>query len=86
MHEWIDPEKLPRIDRRRLPLERNKAMVSWVLRFARDAGRDVKLLALIHEDSKTHGTEHTVELARTAGIQCEMWMRLADKVKMEVAR
>lgn len=52
------------------PLRRNDSQVTHCAK-ARDDGWDVRLVALIAPWAKTHGTEHTVGLARKAGFRDE---------------
>lgn len=61
---WSTPETTT--DPRLRPLARNAAMVQFYTRAAR-------MVALYHAASTTHGTAHTVGLARAAGIDVSEW-------------
>lgn len=50
------------------PLERNRLMVAHCVR-AREDGWQVHVLALIAPWAKTHGTDHTIGLAKRAGLE-----------------
>jgi hypothetical protein len=81
------PEDGPPVDRRRVPLARNGAMVRHVagLRGAIETlapdnwtgpGYETRLLCVgfVDPNSRTHGTDHTLRLARQAGIWCARYV------------
>lgn len=61
------------VDRRRLPLERNKAMVQSVA-FGALFGDNVLCVGFVDPRSRTRGTDHTLRLARQAGIWCARYV------------
>lgn len=61
---WGTPPPAGSPERKRWPLERNRAMVAWV---AAQPGERA-CLALIDPGSRTHGTEYTAREAERAGI------------------
>lgn len=66
---WLSPpEAAVYIHRNKLPLARNVAMVSHVARFA----PKVRVLAFMDPQSTTHGTLHTVNHARDAGLTVDV--------------
>jgi len=67
------PEDGPPVDRRRVPLARNGAMVKDVARRAR-WGNNVVCVGFVDPNSRTRGTDHTLRLARQAGIWCARYV------------
>jgi hypothetical protein len=61
---------------RRWPLERNRVMIDHAALLARTAAVNlrhaVRVLALVAPWSRTHGTQHTVRLARAAGLAVDV--------------
>jgi len=56
------------------PLVRNAVMVREVAGLARDFGDVVRVIGLVSPWATTHGTEHTLGLARRAGLPVERWV------------
>ncbi len=63
-YHWADADSDPG------PLLRNRAMVNYLLTLA-DVGRAVRVVGLVDATSATRGTDHTLRLARAAGLTVE---------------
>lgn len=67
------PEDGPPVDRRRVPLVRNEMMVKATALRAR-LGDNVVCVGFVDPNSRTRGTDHTLRLARQAGIWCARYV------------
>jgi hypothetical protein len=56
------------------PLVRNRCMVGHVRDKYLDHGENVLCVGFVDPESKTHGTDHTLRLARQAGIWCARYV------------
>lgn len=67
------PESEPPAAPARLPLERNAAMIRSIAKRAQ-CGANVLCVGFVDPKSRTNGTDHTLRLARQAGIWCARYV------------
>lgn len=67
-------EEGPPVDRRRVPLVRNEMMVKACALGVRFGEDNVLCVGFVDPSSRTRGTDHTLRLARQAGIWCARYV------------